>query len=267
MQDRRPAERNRACPSNHGFTVCWSVEITSVKWLSVIIERTWADTISFAKRSSLEAAGRSKRKAARTIAAKAAAAKTGVQFQTRGVAAVRSFSSSRIDNRTFLATGPAPENTSDHPPTPISGRPVFGIQLRTPGIPPNAVRPADDLPGRARHRQTRRSVLLHLRSSIDASFKDRRPRLQSFSRPCKPGHYRAERQLRHARYFFIRKLFDIAQHHDFAKLGRNFLKQAFQKLAVHALYQNRFGIIAVRSVMSFIQLDRDIARPIFCSHV
>ena len=73
---------------------------------------------------------------------------------------------------------------------------------------------------------------------------DRRPRLQAFSRPCKPGHYRAERQLRHARYILVRKPLDITQDHYFAKLGRYFLEQAFQQLTVDALYQKRLRIVA-----------------------
>src|SRR5580704_10753525 len=40
-------------PVNQGLTVCWSVEATSVRWLA-INERTWAETISWDRRSSIE---------------------------------------------------------------------------------------------------------------------------------------------------------------------------------------------------------------------
>src|SRR5580692_6889765 len=44
-------------PSNQGFTVCWSVETTSIRWLPSS-DRTWLENTSAATRWSLEGARR-----------------------------------------------------------------------------------------------------------------------------------------------------------------------------------------------------------------
>ena len=222
--------------------MCWSVEINRSDGCRSSSNERVPRRSPLPKDLRLRPRAAAKGRRRERSRARAATAKTGVQFQNRGVSQPSGlFRPPELTKGSFLATGPAPENTSDHPPTPISGRPVFGIQLRTPGIPPNAVRPADDLPGRARHRQTRRSVPLHLRNSIDASFMNGHTRLQTFSRPCKSRHDRAERQLRYARYFFIRKLFDMCS----TTISRNSAgissSRRFRSLAVDALYQSVSG--------------------------
>src|SRR5438094_8305792 len=57
-------------PANQGFTVCWSEEGTSARWLAMR-ERTWLDMTSRAKRSSPEGPRRNGTRAKTTIAAAA----------------------------------------------------------------------------------------------------------------------------------------------------------------------------------------------------
>src|SRR5207245_6393233 len=54
-------------PANQGFTVCWSEEGTSARWLAMR-ERTWLDMTSRAKRSSPEGPRRNGTRAKTTIA-------------------------------------------------------------------------------------------------------------------------------------------------------------------------------------------------------
>src|SRR5207247_2381211 len=41
-------------PVNHGLTVCWSEDATSVQWLARSEERTWLETTSSTRRSCAE---------------------------------------------------------------------------------------------------------------------------------------------------------------------------------------------------------------------
>src|SRR5712671_6633759 len=67
-------------PLNHGLTVCWSVEATSVRWLA-ISERTWEETISCDNRSSVDVRVTKGMAIRRTTAAAASGASIRIQSQ------------------------------------------------------------------------------------------------------------------------------------------------------------------------------------------